>query len=232
MVVTSWSPVGSHLVISDDQVESRIWADGASSHTFVAESSDECARAEMGVTSQSSLFSLLSPPHFCKYLSLFSRKLVLAGSLAGRSRVFLWAAPLFSYGIMHILRKFAPRLGKKGSRPGGCLIPLGIMNNSAKALCLFFHFLHFLSFSFICTFFHFRFLFFNFFPCFYFFPLFSLFSFFYSFIFLLFSCKKCFFLFHFVSLFSFLGCSKSVAALQDSLGESAHSECAPKIFLN
>ena len=37
---------------------------------------------------------------------------------------------------------------------------------------------------------------------------------------------QCFFLFHFVSLFSFLGCSKSVAALQDSLGKSAHSELA------
>ena len=45
----------------------------------------------------------------------------------------------------------------------------------------------------------------------------------FPFVFLL---KKCFFLFHFVSLFSFLGCSKSVAALQDSLGKSAHSELA------
>ena len=38
--------------------------------------------------------------------------------------------------------------------------------------------------------------------------------------------EKCFFLFHFVSLFSFLGCSKSVAALQDSLVKSAHAELA------
>ena len=44
-----------------------------------------------------------------------------------------------------------------------------------------------------------------------------LFFIFYSFNSLLFSFKKCFFLFHFVSLFSFLGCSKSLAALQDSL---------------
>ena len=68
--------------------------------------------------------------------------------------------------------------------------------------------------------------FFNFFP---FFPFFSFafpFFIFYSFIFLLFSFKKSFFLFHFVALFSFLGCSKSVAALQDSLGKSAHSELA------
>ena len=43
----------------------------------------------------------------------------------------------------------------------------------------------------------------------------------FPFVFLL---KKCFFLFHFVSLFSFLGCSKSVAALQDSLVKSVHSE--------
>ena len=48
---------------------------------------------------------------------------------------------------------------------------------------------------------------------------------FYPFIFLFFSLKK-FFLFHFVSLFSFLGYSKSVAALQDSLVKSAHSELA------
>ena len=43
---------------------------------------------------------------------------------------------------------------------------------------------------------------------------------------LCFPLKKSFFLLHFVSLFSFLGCSKSVAALQDSLGKSAHSELA------
>ena len=73
------------------------------------------------------LFSLfLFSSQFHKYLSLFSRKLVLAGrsqsprrSLAVPSRVFLRAAPLFSLGIVHILKKFAPRLGKKGSRPGG-----------------------------------------------------------------------------------------------------------------
>ena len=55
MVVTSWLPVG------DDQVESRFWwVAGGSSHTFVAESPDECARAVMGVTSQSGLFSPFS----------------------------------------------------------------------------------------------------------------------------------------------------------------------------
>ena len=53
----------------DDQVESRIWwvADG-SSHTFAAESPDECARAVRSATPQSSLQSLslflsLSPTH-------------------------------------------------------------------------------------------------------------------------------------------------------------------------
>ena len=56
------------------------------------------------------------------------------------------------------------------------------------------------------------------------FPLFFLFSFFLYFPFVF--IKKCFFLFHFVSLLSFLGCSKSVAALQDSLVKSAHSELA------
>ena len=60
MVVTSWLSVGYHLVISDDQVESRLWwVAGGSSHTFVAESPHECARAVMGVTPQSSLSSLL-----------------------------------------------------------------------------------------------------------------------------------------------------------------------------
>ena len=61
MVVTSWLSVGYHLVTSDVQVESRLWwVAGGSSHTFVAESPDECARAVMGVTPQSGLFSLLS----------------------------------------------------------------------------------------------------------------------------------------------------------------------------
>ena len=57
MVVTNWLSVGYHLVIGDDQVESRY---GGSSQTFIAESPDECARAAMGVTHQSGLllFSL------------------------------------------------------------------------------------------------------------------------------------------------------------------------------
>ena len=74
---------------------------------------------------------------------------------------------------MHILKKFAPRLGKKVSRPGGSPNSLGNIEHSEKALFflsfsfIFFHFLsfsfiffHFLSFSFI--FFHFlSFLFFS-----------------------------------------------------------------------
>ena len=88
------------------------------------------------------------------------------------------------------------------------------------------HWAAFFSLVYFFTFFHFRFLFqflsmlFLFFLCFSFFHFLLL-----SFPFL-FTLKKCFFLFHFVSLFSFLGCSKSVAALQDSLGKSAHSELA------
>ena len=85
-------------------------------------------------------------------------------------------------------------------------------------------------FSFPCLFF----IFFIFVLFFHVFRCFSFFSFCFSFLSLfipLFSfcfpfLRKCFFLFHFVSLFSFLGCSKSVAALQDSLGKSAHSELA------
>ena len=89
-------------------------------------------------------------------------------------------------------------------------------------LSCFFMFFHVLSFSFI--FFHVlscSFIFCHFISLFFF--LFFLFFLYFPFVFLL---KKCFFLFHFVSLFSFLGCSKSVAALQDSLGKSAHSELA------
>ena len=55
---------------------------------------------------------------------------------------------------MHILKKFAPRPGKKGSRPGGS--PNSLVNNehSGKALYfLSFSFMFVLSFSFI--FFHF-----------------------------------------------------------------------------
>ena len=68
MVVTDWLSIGFyHLVASDDQVESRLWCvAGGSSHTFVAESPDECARAVVGVTPQFGLFSLLS-----SLLSLF-----------------------------------------------------------------------------------------------------------------------------------------------------------------
>ena len=67
-----WLPtglsVGYHLVTSNDQVESRRvwWVAGGSSHTFVAESPDECARAVVGVTPQFGVFSLLS-----SLLSLF-----------------------------------------------------------------------------------------------------------------------------------------------------------------
>ena len=82
--------------------------------------------------------------------------------------------------------------------------------------CLFFFF-----------FFFFFFWFFNFIQMFFSFFFFICVSFFilYSFLFLLLSFKS-FFLFYFVSLLSFLGCSKSLAALQDSLVKSGHSELA------
>ena len=91
--------------------------------------------------------SPVSSPQFYKYLSLFSTKLVLAVP----SQVARGWLP-FSKGIVHILKKFAPRLGKKGSRPGGS--PNSLWNNehSGKAL-------YFLSCSFI--FFHFHSLFFH-----------------------------------------------------------------------
>ena len=191
---------------------------------------------------------------------------------------------------MHILKKFPPRLGKKGSRTGGSPNSL-LKKQSAKALYFLiflsfsFIFFHFLSFSFIvfflffllssCSsffsgaqntyfflpwwphdlvlkllcqksffgpsrevpppigpfffllfifhvFFSFSFSFSISFHAFPFFLCFFLFTFFIT----LFFLKKKFFLFRFVSFFSFLGCSKSVAALQDSLGKSAHSELA------
>ena len=155
-------------------------------------------------------------------------------SLAGRSRVARGRLPFFLGNGAHS-EKFSPRPRKKESRPGGSTITLwGIMNIlkrhsglektihsraaphfslgkmnilewsifvvSAPPIFLERHsiFFHFLSFCFI--FFHFLsfcFIFFHF-------PSFS------------------FIFFHFLS-FSFIffvcGCSKSVAALQDSLGE-------------
>ena len=77
------------------------------------------------------------------------------------------------------------------------------------SLSLSFIFFHFLSFSFSISF--------SVFP---FFPLFFLFSFFILLFSFCFPLKKLF------PFFSFLGCSESVAALQDSLGKSAHSELA------
>ena len=44
---------------------------GGSSHTFVAESSDECARVVTGVTPQSRLLPLLLPPLLVLLLLLF-----------------------------------------------------------------------------------------------------------------------------------------------------------------
>ena len=80
--------------------------------------------------------------------------------------------------------------------------------------CYFFlvsTFLFYLNFRFLVQFLSMFFMFFLCFSAFYFMPFISF-------------CP--FFFFHFVSLFSFLGCPKSVAALQDSLGKSAHSELA------
>ena len=85
--------------------------------------------------------SLVSPSQFYKYLSLFSTKLVLAVSSRVARGCSLGGSP-FSYGLMHILRKFAPRLWDKGSRPGGSPNSLGNNEHSGKAL-------YFLSFSFI-----------------------------------------------------------------------------------
>ena len=80
--------------------------------------------------------------------------------------------------------------------------------------CLLFHFFSF-SFSFSISF--------HAFPFFSFVFPFFIFSFLYFPVVFL---PKIVFLFHFVSLFSFLGCSKSVAALRDSLGKNAHCELA------
>ena len=55
------------------------------------------------------------------------------GLLAGRSRVFLGRLS-FLHGIMHVLKKFAPRQVKKGSCPGGSPISLGNNEHSRKAL--------------------------------------------------------------------------------------------------
>ena len=67
----------------------------------------ECARALMGVTPQSSLFISV----LWILISLLQIQ-VPCGPLPGRSRVFPGRL-FFSYGIIHILKKFAPRLRKK-----------------------------------------------------------------------------------------------------------------------
>ena len=61
------------------------------------------------------------------------------GSLAGVP----WAAPFFSFGKMHILKKFAPRLGKKGRRPGGSPNSTGNKINILQRQSFFFHLLSF-----------------------------------------------------------------------------------------
>ena len=169
-------------------------------------------------------------------------------SLASRSqspRKSLAGGSFFSCGIVNILERhsiFFHFLSFSFFLTCSFIFPsFSFMFSFCFPFFLFFFFLGCSKSSFFCgvplgslffllSVFHYFFIFvffFNFFPCFSFFPLFFLFSFFYSFIFLVFSFfKKKFFLFHFVSLFSFLRCSKSVAALQDSLGKSAHSELA------
>ena len=92
------------------------------------------------------IFSFIfSPSHFYKYLSLFSRFRSLAvprGPLASRSLVFLMAALLFYYGIMHILNKVCSSPMEKGEPPAR--LPSSLRNK--KHSFIFFHFLfHFLS---------------------------------------------------------------------------------------
>ena len=102
--------------------------------------------------------SLVSSSQFYKYLSLFSRFRSPRRSLAGRSR---GGFPLFSQGIMHILKSLLLAWGKRGAARSAPLIPKGINNEHyGKALwprenhtfeggSTVFIFFHFLSFSFM-----------------------------------------------------------------------------------
>ena len=155
---------------------------------------------------QSSLFSLL---FFSLQLSSINTYLSspARSHLAGRSR----AAPLVSCGIMHILKKFARRLGKKESRPGGSPNSLGNNEHSGKALyflsfCFIFFFLFFFSFYFSFSFhflsfsFHFLYIFFpRFFSCSFSFFHFHSFSFQFRFILFHFLSVSFIFFFHLLS---------------------------------
>ena len=96
-VVTSWLSVAYKLVTIWLSVMIRLrdrfwWVAGGSSHTFVAESPDECARAVMGVTPQSSLFFSLT------LLLLLSLSLFLLLSLS-----LLHSLTLSSQTLSHFL---------------------------------------------------------------------------------------------------------------------------------
>ena len=83
---------------------------------------------------------------FLLFFSLLSKAVLSNTHLSSPdSGPLSWAAPIFPQGIVHILRKFVPRQGKKGSRLGGSPNSPGNNDHSGKAL-------YFLSFSFM--FFH------------------------------------------------------------------------------
>ena len=145
------------------------------------------------------MFVVFSFFMFFHFLALFSFFLLLVLLFSRVLKILLFLPRLPHDFLLKLLRKKIIFWGVSG------YLPFFFSR-------LFFFFFS-LSFSFSISFHVFL-----FFHCFSFSFLIPLFSFCFS--------KKCFFLFHFVSLFSFLGCSKSVAALQDSLEKSAHSELA------
>ena len=124
----------------------------ASSEPLLPPSSSSFSSSSSSFSSSSSIFSIntfLSSP---QNLSSQSRK-----SFAGRSRV----APPFSLGVMHILKQFAPRFGKRGAAWAALPIHQGIMNILERHSVFFqfpsvsFSFFQFLLVSF--SFFHFMF---------------------------------------------------------------------------
>ena len=131
----------------------------------------------------------------------------------------------FTFIFFHLLSLFFPFFSSCSSFFLGCSFfwprlphdfPLKLLITPLGPL--FFSSLFFIFFIFV--------FFFNFFPCFSFFSCVFLFSFFIRLFPFCFPLKKMFLPFSCCFLFSFLGCSKSVAALQDSLKKSAHSELA------
>ena len=146
MVVARWLSDFYHFVLSDNEVQSRLWwVAGGSSQTFVPESPCELRSGCDGC--HTSVFSLLSSSQFRKYSSLFSTKLVVAGP----SQVPPGSHPFFLGNNAHSEKACSSPEEKKRAARAAPEIPnekISIFSDFLSFSFIFFHFL----FSFI--FFH------------------------------------------------------------------------------